>query len=160
MQSQQGFVMVVSIMILVVITMIGVTAISTSTLEGRMAYNLQHAMYAFQAAESAIEETIRAGNPFDPDYTIPADPTLDAYNTGLDSVFNPAMASYQQPITNSVITAPSTVSQMGPGGACPGYSASEYLCIPFQINTIVTIDTSNASVNHIQGIERLMPGGA
>jgi hypothetical protein len=159
MRSQQGFVLIVSLLILMVITMIGVTAVSTSTLEGRMAHNLLHSMYAFQAAESAIEDTIRAGNPFDPDYVIAVDPTLIAFNTAAATVYNPPMAVYQAPITNAIITAPSTVSQSGPGNVCPGYSAGEYMCIPFLINTIATIDTSNASANHIQGVTRLMPGG-
>lgn len=142
-----------------VITMIGVTAVSTSVLEGRMAHNLLHSMYAFQAAESAIEDTIRAGDPFDPAYIEAADPTLIAFNTGAATVYNPPMANYQLPITNAVITAPSTVNQTGAGGICPGYSAGDYMCIPFQINTVATIDTSNAAINNIQGVERLMPGG-
>jgi len=168
MHSQQGFVLIVSILILMVITMIGVTAISTSTLEGRMAHNLQHTMYAFQAAESAIEDTIRASDPFDANYVEANDPSLAALNAGIgvtsaiDALLDPLMVTYVAAIDgagSTIWTTGSTITRSGTGSVCPGYSAGEYSCIPFQISAIATIDTSNASANNIQGVERVLPGG-
>jgi len=161
-------VLIVSLLILMVITMIGVNAVSTSVLEGRMSHNLQHAMYAFQTAESAIEDTIRASDPFDTNYIEANDPSLIAFNLGvgvdspLDPLLDPLMATYVAAIGGAgvaITTAGSTITRSGTGGACPGYSADEYSCIPFQISSVVTVNTSNATINNIQGVERVLPGG-
>ncbi|MCW8825652.1 MAG: PilX N-terminal domain-containing pilus assembly protein [Gammaproteobacteria bacterium] len=168
MRSQRGFVLIVSLLILMVITMIGVNAVSTSVLEGRMAHNLQHAMYAFQAAESAIEDTIRASDPFDTGYLEANDPSLAAFNGGigfaspLEPLLDPIMASYVDAIGGAgvaITTGGSTMTRTGTGSVCPGYSAGEYSCVPFQISAVATINTSNATVNNIQGVERVLPGG-
>jgi len=169
-RSQRGFVLIVSLLILMVITMIGVNAISTSTLEGRMAHNLQQTMYAFQAAESAIEDAIRASDPFDPNYNVANDPSLVALNAGIgvtsaiDLILDPFMETYDNAIDGvdadiTISTAGSTITRSGIGTVCPGYSAGEYSCIPFQISAIATINTSNASINNIQGVDRVLPGG-
>lgn len=160
--TQRGFVLIVSMMILMVITMVGVTAISTSTLEGRMAHNLQHTMYAFQAAESIIEDTIRASDSSDPAWIEANDPSIIAINQGIGAplVLNPNMANYQAPLGAGVLLSPAgtTITTTGPGGVCPGgNSVTDYTCTPMQINAVVTINTSNASVNHIQGIRRMRP---
>jgi type IV pilus assembly protein PilX len=51
---QQGIVMVVSLLFLLILTIIGVTAMNSSTLEERMSGNLRDRNLAFQAAESAL----------------------------------------------------------------------------------------------------------
>lgn len=56
---QKGAVLVVSLMILLVLTLIGVTAMTTSTLEERMAGNLKDVNLAFQASESALRDSER-----------------------------------------------------------------------------------------------------
>ncbi len=53
---QKGAVLITSLMILLVLTLIGVTAMTTSTLEERMAGNLKDVNLAFQAAESALRD--------------------------------------------------------------------------------------------------------
>lgn len=53
---QRGSVLIVSLMILLVLTLIGVTALGTSTLEEKMANNSQDQSLAFQAAEAALLE--------------------------------------------------------------------------------------------------------
>lgn len=57
--SQKGAVLVLSLILLIVLTMIGITAMKTSTFEERMAFNLQDSNLAFQAAESALREAER-----------------------------------------------------------------------------------------------------
>lgn len=51
-----------SLILLVALTLIGVTAMKTSTFEERMAFNLQDSTLAFQAAESALREAERTIN--------------------------------------------------------------------------------------------------
>lgn len=53
---QNGSVLVVSLLILLVMTLIGVTAMNTSTLEQKMAYNFRDRQLAFQAAEAALRD--------------------------------------------------------------------------------------------------------
>lgn len=51
---QQGAVLVVSLIILVVMTLIGIASMSTSLMQEKMASNAQNTNITFQAAESAI----------------------------------------------------------------------------------------------------------
>ncbi len=55
-ESQRGAVLVVSLIILLVLTLIGISAMQTTALEERMAGNLRSKTIALQAAELAIAE--------------------------------------------------------------------------------------------------------
>lgn len=59
---QRGFALVVGLIFLLVLTILGVTALRTTTLEERMAGNLQKRTLAFQDAESAIVQFLRNVN--------------------------------------------------------------------------------------------------
>jgi len=52
--KQRGSILIVSLMILVVLTMIGVSSMSTSSLQERMAGNFRDRQIAFQAAEMTL----------------------------------------------------------------------------------------------------------
>lgn len=54
--SQNGAVLIVSLLVLLVLTLIGVSSLDSSILEEKMASNSQISTTAFQAAESAIRE--------------------------------------------------------------------------------------------------------
>lgn len=54
--TQQGAVLIVSLIILVLMTIIGVSAIKTTTLEERMVGNMRDQDLAFQSAEAAVIE--------------------------------------------------------------------------------------------------------
>lgn len=58
-KSQSGAVLVISLFILVVITLIGLSAIQTTTLEEKMSGNMHDHNLAFQAAESALKDAER-----------------------------------------------------------------------------------------------------
>jgi len=51
---QQGAVLIVSLIILLVLTLIGIAGMNTSVLQERMAVNAQNSNRAFQAAESSV----------------------------------------------------------------------------------------------------------
>lgn len=53
---QQGVVLIVSLMLLVVITLLGVSGMRNTTLDERMAGNMRDLQLAFYAAESALRE--------------------------------------------------------------------------------------------------------
>ena len=53
---QRGAVLLISLMILLVMTVIGISAMSTTTMEEKMAGNNQQRQQAFQGAESALRD--------------------------------------------------------------------------------------------------------
>lgn len=58
-KRQGGAVLIVSLMFLVILTMLGVTAMSGTTMEERMAGNTRDAALALQAAEAALRDARR-----------------------------------------------------------------------------------------------------
>ncbi len=52
--QQQGFALAISLILLVVITMLSLTAMRSATLDTKIAINHQHKQQAFQAAENAL----------------------------------------------------------------------------------------------------------
>lgn len=62
---QTGSVLIISLVILIVMTLIGITAMGSSTLQERMAGNSRDMAVSFQAAEAALrggEAWLRVGN--------------------------------------------------------------------------------------------------
>ncbi len=59
-QKQQGAALIVGLVLLMILTLLGVTGLSTATLEVAMADNMQRGQYAFQGAESALVSEMRA----------------------------------------------------------------------------------------------------
>lgn len=62
-QTQAGVVLVISLIILLLLTIIGLFAMQTTALEEKMAGNLRDKSLAFQAAESALRVTELSLNP-------------------------------------------------------------------------------------------------
>ena len=56
--KQQGVSLLVSMVILILISLIGVTALKNASVEEQMASNLYQKNLTFQASESAVENTI------------------------------------------------------------------------------------------------------
>lgn len=54
MRKQQGITLAISLIFLLVLTIIGISAMSTSTLQEKMAGNMKDKVLSFQAAESAM----------------------------------------------------------------------------------------------------------
>jgi type IV pilus assembly protein PilX len=55
-KKQSGAVLVISLIMLLLLTIIGLDSMQTSILEEKMAYNMKDRSLAFQAAESALKE--------------------------------------------------------------------------------------------------------
>jgi type II secretory pathway pseudopilin PulG len=62
---QQGVALVVAIVILLILTILGITAMSTSSLQEKMSGNIQEQTRAFQAAESGLTTAFTATGVFD-----------------------------------------------------------------------------------------------
>ena len=54
-RQQRGAALIISLVLLMVLTVLGVATMNTATLELAMAGNMQQQQYAFQAAESAMD---------------------------------------------------------------------------------------------------------
>lgn len=66
--NERGAVLIVSLMILVILTLLGITAMQTTTFQEKMAGNMRSREMAFQAAEAALrqgEAVLRAGGVLD-----------------------------------------------------------------------------------------------
>ncbi len=54
--NERGAVLITGLLILVILTMLGLVAMQSSTLQEKMAYNMTNRTLAFQAAEAALRE--------------------------------------------------------------------------------------------------------
>lgn len=86
-RSQQGFVLIVALVLLLVLTLLGLAASQSTSLEERMAGNERNQNLAFQAAEAGL----RAGQ-YCLTHNLPACTTYSNANTGGNGayLFNPA----------------------------------------------------------------------
>lgn len=75
MHSQRGAVLIVALILLAVLTMLGIAAMSTTSLEEKMAGNTQEGTRAFQIAETGLATAILACRPYReagcPPFTLP-----------------------------------------------------------------------------------------
>lgn len=102
-QRQSGSVLMVSLVILLVLTLLGVSGMNTTVMQERMAGNVQESLSAFQAAEAGLRDGEK-------------DVALNLYNgsascsggacepaaTGLDVWKNPALVDWEAG-TNTVV---------------------------------------------------------
>jgi len=73
---QRGTILITALILLLVLTMLGVTAMNTTSLQEKMSSNLQAIHRAFQAAESGIDLVIIDGNALVPGSTTNAKTSL------------------------------------------------------------------------------------
>jgi len=135
-RRQHGTALVLSLVILVILTILGVTALSTSSLEEKMAGSMQEVTKAFEAAESGIESAL-------------ATPGVMNLNAATTNSF--AYASGQSG-TADVTT---TLIEFSPPKRGSGYS-SQYRAANFSLSSKGTT-TSNARVTIDQGVGQIMP---
>lgn len=64
-RRQRGTALVMSLLILLILTMLGVTAMGTSSLQEKMSTGVQESMRSFQLAESALQTSMVATGTFD-----------------------------------------------------------------------------------------------
>ena len=77
-QQQQGIVLITALVFLVILTLLGITSMSTNTLEERMAANAQDINRAFQAAETGMAKAFTDSGTF-------SGTTTGFSNTGQDN---------------------------------------------------------------------------
>lgn len=138
-QRQRGAVLMISLIMLMALTVIGVTAMNSATLEEKIAGNVMVQHKVFQAAESAvnaaIEDTTTLSNAIN--------------NTGTAVRFNHSL-------TDPSIVAKADVTFVN--RAIPiGYSAGTYWSYNFNVTSDSDIVNANAQIAMAQGVAVVGP---
>ena len=162
--SQQGSILVVSLLILLVLTVIGVTALNDSVIEEKMSSNFQTGFTAFQATESAINLTFIQVSQTDDLFTAasdaanaadPAWPTVihnmnrssDGENTNANGNMSMRTEIRYEKETNETTTGEGTSININ--DSYPGEL--------YEIVATGTVPNTNVSRTHIQGVLRRLP---
>lgn len=156
--SQHGAVLIVSLLILLVLTIVGVSGLNNTSMEERMSHNFQHAMLAFQGAESANEVIIERSNLANDTAN---NPLLMAVTAGLDDT-STVVDQDMDPdnfLGGASLATSSTVSWKGKtsGDLCAGESAGSQDCDQFALTTTATIAETGTTTTHLQGVELVVP---
>jgi len=96
MKNARGSVLIVSLVILLILTLLGIAGMGNTVLQERMAGNMQEAMSGFQAAEAGLRDgeidartNITIATVFKPDCTNglcePADPATSSYDVWVNT---------------------------------------------------------------------------
>ena len=136
-RNQRGAALVVGLLLLLALTLIGVTNMGMNSMELRMASNAQNKAHAFQAAETGLEAGIVATDFNDIDDTP-------------QTIVAPALQFAQVTIESD---------HMGFTGAasCIGQSIERARCNNFEITSNGQHIDSNASSRQTQGVYVLAP---
>jgi len=142
--NQKGAVLVVGLLLLLVITLIGITNFGTTILEEKMSANFQDKNMVFQAADTAIEDGMEDINFL-----------WAAYDKGL----NPATPQTQNVTNSSASFSASKVEAEFEGNTIAVYGnatsmrigASGYQLFHYSITGTAELGNSNAKSEHVMG---------
>ncbi len=84
--SQRGTALIMSMVILMILTILGITAMGTASLEEKMSGNTQEATRAFQAAESGLSQAFNTAGNFDLNVSQTNNFTYDSGKSGSATV--------------------------------------------------------------------------
>jgi type IV pilus assembly protein PilX len=141
-QHQSGAVLIVSLIMLLVLTIIGVTSMRSATLEEKMAANSMNYNVTFHAAESAIENALDDTNSL-----VQAIVTSDTVEVDLD-------------VGDSSIDSSADVTYLGSGlafGYTIGNNNSAFSSYRFNATGSASRDNSGATITMSQGVRRIGP---
>jgi hypothetical protein len=160
---QQGAVLIVSLLMLIVLTIIGISALTNSGMETRMAHNFQHSQIVFQAAETSIDKVLVAGTSVDnPFYVEANDPMVTSMSKGIDDTTTAVTYSSTEldpadHLGEASISSTNTVVYKAVGN-CPGTSFGELVCHKFEVISAANIVATGARATHTLGFARAAPG--
>lgn len=118
-QHQSGAVLVVSLIMLLLLTIIGVTSMQTTSLEEKMAGNMRDKNLAFQAAESALKAAEASLSPILPAFS---DAGTGGFYSNTSTIPTAAAILTDTFWTaNPVATSTVTTAQLGNGIGAPKY---------------------------------------
>lgn len=132
--NQSGAALAMALTILVILTLLGVSAMKSSSLEIKMATGLQDHTMVFQAADSGLAYAL--------------------VNAGLD--LNGATSTTYTPSSGITAQVTTSFSAYSPPERGSGYSAVDYRTANFEQTSVATIPSSGAKSTVHQGISKLL----
>ena len=134
--NQQGISLLVAMVILILISLIGVTAMKTASVEEQMSSNLYRKNLTFQASESAVENTI-----FD------------------NNIVSAALESTTPTVENVAVNVPNTAAevQFKSLGLAPTIGASAGVFSGARIMITSTATSGDTRTRTVHGVVRLVP---
>lgn len=141
---QQGAALIVGLIMLLVLTLLGVSNMNMTTLELKMAANSQNQNHCFQAAEAGIGRSLNAetGEPYGIDFADPVDqPSIGVVSD------NPYATATVDAVFRGQVS----------GASCPGSSIRKFSCIHFEIQSNGQHAGSQARCQNVQGVFRVAP---
>lgn len=146
--SEGGAALVISLMILLIMTVLGLSAIKTSLLDTRIVANLKEQRIAFQMAETGLElklQTLVDGlGDFESAYTAADGKDTSSISTG------------DLGMTDSTISI--EIEALGLGGYAKGSSIPKFMVSRFSIKATATRTGSKAVAVHRRGVDVVIPG--
>ena len=143
-ERQRGAALVVGLLMLVALTLIGITTMGMNSMELRMASNAQNKSNAFQAAEAGIEVGL-------------SDTDAETITTA-QAITAPTLVNATATVNSTFVgLIPGRGSGFTSGVACPGSSPERTRCAHFQITSVGQHLQSNASSTQVQGFYVLAP---
>ncbi len=145
--QESGVVMVVTLLLLLVLSIMGLSAVSNATMEERMSGNFLHQALAHQAAESAISTIVLAADPSRNAYSTEKDPLArseraDSAGVTVEHLHGTAHELGLQVNSLSVVTYHSGLG-----------------CHRYEVTTEARLSGSGTRVSHLQGLVRIGPRG-
>lgn len=156
-QQQRGAALAVGLFFLLILTIVGLTAVRMTTQQGRMAASYQFQNTTFQGAESALRGVVAEVRG---EIAPPAAATINLLVEAISTPPGDAVPTRSFGVGNE-ISGDAAVTYRGQGPA-PGYSlgagAGSIVAHRFEINGQSTMTNTSAQAEHLQGIERIGPG--
>jgi Tfp pilus assembly protein PilV len=107
-RHQSGAVLIVAMIILVVLTLLGITAMNTSSLQEKIASNTQEQVHAFQAAETGLNQAFADNLAYDISSTYTGGAAPTAFAGSADSAsYAPTFLGFSPPPPGSLYSATS-----------------------------------------------------
>ena len=169
--AARGSVLIISLLMLLVLTILGVTALSMVTLEERMARSFEHGEIAFQGSETAINKAILdgskqyindAGEPATRTTYVEADdPFIEAAKAcnGTDT-FSVDADPYDR-LPNTTLASTVTVTYLGENKHVGGESVefdNTLVGHDFNINALTRVGSSQIVAEHNRGVYIVFQG--
>ena len=104
---QSGAVLIVSMIILVILTLLGVTAMNTTSLQERIASNTQERVHSFQAAETGLNQAFADDSAYDVSSTYSIPLTAIVVGAGDRASYDPTFLGFSPPPPGSLYSATS-----------------------------------------------------
>ena len=167
---QQGSVLVISLFILLVLTIIGATALNDTVMEERMSSNFQSGNIAFQATESGVNATFievsqsrdkiveAADAVSDTPRELKDDETWPEVDQVLEFESDGEIKTQTESKTQIVYVEPVKTAMSAAGANLEVGDGDTFSADIVELKATGSVTGSNISRTHIQGVKRLRPG--